>query len=176
MNFFRGFIVRLVWPFVETIGALLGLSRGKVQRFFIDINNTLLEKEGKTYAAKEILVLLPHCLQVSDCGIRLLRSIDKCVRCKKCSLADLCEIEEGFAVHVAIATGGTLARRIVKDLRPKCIIAVACERDLTSGIQDTFPLPVYAVTNVCPFGPCVDTTVDIDKVKSALKLFIKDFV
>ena len=46
-----------------------------------------------------------------------------------------------------------MARQMVKEIRPKAIIAVACERDLTSGIQDVFPLPVIGVLNERPFGP-----------------------
>ena len=46
-----------------------------------------------------------------------------------------------------IATGGTLARKYVKDLRPDLIIAVACKRDLISGIKDAEPFLVYGVFN-----------------------------
>jgi hypothetical protein len=52
------------------------------------------------------------------------------------------------------------------------IIAVACERDLSSGIQDSYPLPVFGVINHRPHGPCYDTLVDLDKVEEALKLFL----
>ena len=69
---------------------------------------------------------------------------------------------------MGVATGGTLARQMVKEIRPKAIIAVACERDLTSGIQDVFPLPVIGVLNERPFGPCFNTRVDIKKVEAAI--------
>jgi len=55
------------------------------------------------------------------------------------------------------------------ETRPDLIIAVACERDLTSGIQDTAPLPVYGVFNQRPFGPCLNTQVAIDRVEAVLK-------
>jgi hypothetical protein len=72
-------------------------------------------------------------------------------------------------VHIAVATGGTIARRIVIEVRPDLIIAVACERDLTSGIQDTTPLPVYGIFNQRPFGPCLNTRVALDRVESVLR-------
>ncbi len=71
-----------------------------------------------------------------------------------------------------MATGGTIARRIVVQLRPRMIIAVACHRDLASGIQDTYPLPVYGVLNERPHGPCIDTTVAIENVEEMLHRFI----
>jgi hypothetical protein len=63
--------------------------------------------------------------------------------------------------HFAVATGGTLARQIVRQYRPKAIIAIACERDLISGIQDIFPLPVLGLLNERPYGPCFNTQVDM---------------
>jgi hypothetical protein len=51
------------------------------------------------------------------------------------------------------------------------ILAVACERDLASGIQDTYPLPVYGILNERPFGPCLDTRVSLARLEDALKRF-----
>jgi hypothetical protein len=47
-------------------------------------------------------------------------------------------------------------------------VAVACELDLTSGIQDSYPLPVIGILNERPNGPCINTKVDIQKVKAAI--------
>ena len=81
-------------------------------------------------------------------------------------------MELTYGVQVAIATGGTIARRIVVQARPKRIVAVACERDLSSGIQDTHPLPVFGVINERPNGPCLDTFVSIRRLESAIRHFI----
>ena len=63
---------------------------------------------------------------------------------------------------------------MVKQARPKAIVAVACERDLTSGIQDVFPLPVLGVLNERPFGPCFNTRVDMNKLEAAVLTFMDD--
>ena len=73
---------------------------------------------------------------------------------------------------MAVVTGGTLARQVVKGLRPKAILAIACERDLTSGIQDVFPLPVIGVLNDRPFGPCFNTQVDMERVERTVRAMI----
>jgi len=74
---------------------------------------------------------------------------------------------------MSIATGGTLARRVIVETRPKAIVAVACERDLTSGIQDSYPIPVIGILNERPFGPCRDTRVDLSKVATAVRFFLR---
>jgi len=52
------------------------------------------------------------------------------------------------------------------------IVAVACERDLTSGIQDTYPIPVFGIFNRRPFGPCYDTDVDLELVEKGITTFL----
>ena len=64
------------------------------------------------------------------------------------------------------------ARRIVVKKRPEIIIGVACERDLTSGIQDSYPVPVFGILNQRPFGPCYDTDVDLELVENGLITFL----
>ena len=78
-----------------------------------------------------------------------------------------------YGVKIAVATGGTLARRIVVENKPEAIVAVACELDLTTGIQDTYPIPVIGVLNERPYGPCMNTRVDLQKVKEAILYFLE---
>jgi hypothetical protein len=78
-----------------------------------------------------------------------------------------------YGVSMAVATGGTLARKIVVEKKPDLIIGVACERDLTSGIQDTYPIPVYGILNRRPNGPCFDTDVDLDRVEEGIRNFLR---
>jgi len=58
--------------------------------------------------------------------------------------------------------------------RPEAIVAVACELDLTTGIQDTYPIPVIGILNERPNGPCINTKVDIGKVRDAIIDFLEN--
>lgn len=40
-------------------------------------------------------------------------------------------------------------------------MAIACERDLISGMEDVLPLPVLGLLNERPYGPCFNTQVDV---------------
>jgi hypothetical protein len=70
--------------------------------------------------------------------------------------------------HFFVVTGGTLARQKVREIRPQAVVAVACERDLASGIQDVYPIPTLGVMNIRPNGPCFNTKVDIEEFKRAI--------
>ena len=75
-------------------------------------------------------------------------------------------------LRTIVVTGGTLARMKVKEARPKAIVAIACERDLASGMADVFPIPVIGVLNERPNGPCCNTTVDSERVRAVVEQLI----
>ncbi len=168
----RGLTIKLFLPLMEFLARLVGVAPLEVRQSFIRVNNELnLDKAGR-YKPEELLILLPHCVQNSECAVRVNHNADLCKRCGKCPLAALLELRDRYGVRLAIATGGTIARRIVVEARPRLIIAVACERDLSSGIQDSYPLPVYGILNERPHGPCRDTLVPLDRLENALCFFI----
>jgi hypothetical protein len=169
----RGLTVKLFLPFMTLLGQAIGISKNKVRSSFVEVNNELVLKTAGRYKPEEMLLLMPHCLQNSKCKRRLTYSIYNCKRCGKCPINDLIALSERYSVYLAIATGGTIARRIVIQRLPKMIVAVACERDMASGIQDTYPLPVYGVLNSRPHGPCLDTQVSIESVERAIRRFMQ---
>ena len=170
----RGLGIKLFLPFMELLGPRIGVSKEDIRNSFIEINNRLLVTGHRhTIAPGKMLLLLPHCLQRADCQRRITTNIDNCQQCGQCDIDALIKLARAYKVRIAVATGGTLARKIVRDHRPKIIIAVACERDLTSGIHDTFPLPVYGILNQRPEGPCWNTRVTVNEIEKALQMFLK---
>jgi hypothetical protein len=165
----RGLVVEVLFPIMIGVGKLLGISKEKIQQSFVEVNNLLVRARCADNKPKRLLLLMPHCLQFNDCAIKVTSDASKCKACGKCKIKDLVELAQKYHVHLSVATGGTLARRRVAETRPEAIIAVACERDLTSGIQDAYPLPVIGILNERPFGPCFNTSVDISKVTEALE-------
>lgn len=165
-------IIKKIYPVIESIGGSLGLEKDKIRRSLIEKNNESVRKIKFNLKPEEILILLPHCIQLMDCDIRVTNDINNCKRCGRCPIMNFLEIIEKFKVNVFIATGGTLARKAIMDIRPKAIIAVACERDLSSGIVDIGSIPVIGILNDRPKGPCIDTLVDIQKIEEAIMFFL----
>jgi hypothetical protein len=165
----RGIVVEVLFPIMIVVGKLLGISKEKIQQSFVEVNNLLVKAKCNGTRPERILLLMPHCLQFNDCAIKITSDVYKCKACGKCKIKDLVELAQKYNVHLSVATGGTLARRRVAEAKPQAIIAVACERDLTSGIQDSYPLPVIGIINDRPYGPCFNTSVDIAKVAEALE-------
>lgn len=166
------FTVSILYPVVIWIGKMFKIAQEKIQSSFVEVNNQLVKAKRGQLPPERLLVLLPHCLQITDCAKRITITTDNCARCGRCTIGGILNLCDSYGCHVQIATGGTLARDAVKKLRPQAIIAVACERDLTSGILDCIPLPVLGVTNERPHGPCFNTQVNLLAVENAIQFFI----
>ncbi len=167
----RGLALKLLYPLLMLVGSFSKDKKEDYQRLVINLNNKLVRREKPR--TKRILLLLPHCLQINECDIRITHNIYNCKRCGKCEIKELIQIADDNHLNLFIATGGTLARKIVKDVRPEAIVAVACERDLSSGIVDAYPLPILGIPNERPYGPCFNTRVDLEKVKEAIEFLSK---
>jgi hypothetical protein len=165
-------VVRVLFPLLVVVGKCFGIGKDEIRRSFVAINNQLVLGEAGKVRPQELLLLLPHCLQHHECPVRITGDIENCKACGNCKIKDLVALSKKYAVPVAVATGGTLARRIVVEKKPQVIIGVACERDLTSGIQDTYPIPVFGILNRRPHGPCYDTDVDLQLVEKGLITFL----
>ena len=166
--------ISFVFPVTILLGRIIGITKDRIRESFVHVNNTFVKVLSNNYKPEEILILLPHCLQNTECEIRVTVDINNCRDCGRCKISELKSIAKETGVHIAIATGGSLARRIIIKHRPKFIIAVACERDLVDGLMDVFPIPVYGVLNDRPEGPCVNTSVAVEVIESALKNILKE--
>jgi hypothetical protein len=172
-RFMRLVVIKFLLPVIEFVGKVMGVDRDRIRQSFVAMNNSLVLSQRMKVKPDRILVLLPHCIQLADCEIKVTGNIHKCVQCGRCSIKGLVDLGRKYAVDISVATGGTLARKVIVEKRPKLVLAVACERDLTSGIKDCYPLPVIGIFNERPFGPCFNTFVDVAKVDAVLRLVLQ---
>jgi uncharacterized protein len=122
-------------------------KRDWVEHAAIDIYNTLAERRGRKVGKGELLVLIPRCLS-------------------KQALDGVLEIAGRYEVPVFVATRGQLARRVIRERRPRAVVAVACERDMMTGLRDVAgKLPVLGLTMQLPNGPCRDAAIDLHQME-----------
>ncbi|MBN2072269.1 MAG: DUF116 domain-containing protein [Candidatus Krumholzibacteriota bacterium] len=141
-----------ILPIVIKVASKLGISRDRLSHSFIRVANTLARPAPDDKGP--VLALFPRCLRKD---IR-----EEAVR--------VCGEFPDIEVHTA--PGGSVARKIISRISPRAIVAIACERDLISGIRDVAPkIAVIGIPNSRPSGPCKDTLIDIDELRSALEAF-----
>lgn len=164
---------QLLFPLAVFLGTVIGIGKEKVWQSFIAVNNTLVRARTCLPPGSRLLILVPHCLQDSECPFKITADVNNCKKCGKCCIKDLIELADRYNAVLKVATGGTLARKFILDYRPQAVVAVACERDLSSGIQDAGVLPVLGVLNYRPNGPCFNTKVAVEEVETAIRTILK---
>jgi len=128
--------------------------RDRVEHAAIDIYNDLALRRGRKIGRGELLVLIPRCLS-------------------KEALDGVLDIAGRYDVPVFVATRGQLARRAIRERRPRAVVAVACERDMTTGLRDVAgKLPVLGLTMRLPNGPCRDAALDLDVMEAWVKSWV----
>jgi hypothetical protein len=163
----------ILFPVALGLGQMIGIDKDRIKHSFVEVNNYLVKVRDVLAKPAQVLILAPHCLQHVDCQRKITMDVRNCARCGRCPIDDLLVIAENYGVSMVVVTGGTLARKFVSQAKPRAIVAIACERDLTSGIQDTNPLPVLGVLNIRPEGPCFNTGVNLAKVEDSLRFFLR---
>lgn len=164
-------IVNLLFPIITFVADSVGISKNEIRKVYVKLNNKYIYSNKYNIKNEEILILIPHCVQRNSCKLKVTTNIETCAKCGLCDIGDLVKLKEKTNVNIFVATGGTLARKIIIDNKPKAIIAVACERDLTAGVQDVRKIPILGVFNKRPNGPCVDTSIDVKEIEEAIKFF-----
>ena len=162
-------LINALFPLAVLLGKPLGLRRRQLERSFIAVSNALFRRRQVRVRPDELLVVTPHCLQLATCPRKITRDPHNCKQCGGCDIGALVAMSDEMGFHFFVATGGTLARQIIYQTRPKAVLAIACERDLMSGIQDVYPLPAVGVLNLRPNGPCFNTHVNIEAVRRELE-------
>ena len=142
----RGPFLQLM-SLTSRVARLVG-RRDWVEHAAIDVYNALAEHRGRKVGKGELLVLIPRCLS-------------------KQALDGVLAIAGRYEVPVFVATRGQLARRVIRERRPRAVVAVACERDMMTGLRDVAgKLPVLGLTMRLANGPCRDAMIDLEVMES----------
>lgn len=138
-------------PMTIWLGAKFGISRDRVGNSFIKMHNLITKSFAGRLDASRLLILLPRCLKAEARRLVLNR------------------VNSGN-VNVRTVAGGEEARETIRHYRPTMILAIACERDLMSGLRDVAErIPVLAIPNRRPDGPCRNTDFSLAELDEALQ-------
>lgn len=151
----EGGLLPRVFPVAERVGRRLGLSRDRVGNSALRIYNRLAAARTLGgHDPKELLVLLPRCLG-------------------KEGMEGALEVGARYGVPMFVAARGRYAREMIVRQRPRAVVAVACERDLVSGVHDVASrLPVLGTTLGLPDGPCKNATVDLRSLEAQIRTLL----
>ena len=147
----------------------LGINPDNIDKLYVELNNSIHEDKFKRHSPDSKAVFLPQCLRNSKtCKATLDKHGWKCVKCsghKDCKVFAIKEKGERLGYNVFIVPGGSLVYNIIKELRPKAVLGVACMKELLMAVED-LKIPTQAV--LLRKDGCVDTDVSLKDVFSVL--------
>ncbi len=138
----------------------------------VSLSNLMTKLRKKKCPPEALLLLFPHCIQNSKCKQNIKHDLNECKRCGKCKVKDLLEISEEYGISIAIASGGRIALKRVMAEEVQGVVAIACEKELRTGLMAAMPKAIFAVPNLRPHGYCIDTDVYMDDVLKAIERFL----
>jgi hypothetical protein len=128
--------------------------RDWVENASVKVYNALALLRGRKVGKGEMLLLIPRCLS-------------------KETLDGVLSIAGRYGVPVFVATRGQLARRVIRERRPRAVVAVACERDMVSGLHDVAgKVPVLGLTMTLPSGPCKDAGLNLAQLEEWVRAYV----
>lgn len=128
--------------------------RDWVENAAVKVYNRLAVMRGRKVGQGELLLLIPRCLS-------------------KVTLDGVLGVAGKYGVPVFVATRGQLARRVIRERRPRAVVAVACERDMVSGLHDVAgKIPVLGLTMTLPSGPCKDASLDLGQLEQWVRAYV----
>lgn len=148
----RGPFLRLM-RLTSRVAARFG-RRDRVENAAVKVYNGLALLRRRKVGKGELLLLIPRCLS-------------------KETLDGVLGIAGKYGVPVFVATRGQLARRVIRERRPRAVVAVACERDMVSGLHDVAgKIPVLGLTMTLPSGPCKDARLDLGQLENWVRAYV----
>jgi hypothetical protein len=148
----RGPLLRLM-RFTSGVAARFG-RRDWVENAAVKVYDALALERGRKVGKGELLLLIPRCLS-------------------RASIDGVMAIAGKYEVPVFVATRGQLARRVIRERRPRAVVAVACERDMITGLCDVAgKIPVLGLTMTLPAGPCKDAVLDLVKLEEWVRAYV----
>ncbi len=142
-------LMRLTSRVAERFG-----RRDWVENAAVKVYNALVLERNRKVGKGELLLLIPRCLS-------------------RATLDGVLQVAGKYDVPVFVATRGQLARRVIRERRPRAVVAVACERDMVSGLHDVAgKVPVLGLTMTLPSGPCKDALLDLGQLEEWVKAYV----
>jgi len=137
------------------VGELFGVQRDWTDNAAVAVYNRLAWAREWRVRANELLILIPRCLS-------------------RTALEGVMDIAKRHGVATFVATRGAYARQAIRERRPKAVVAVACERDMVSGLHDVAGrLPVLGLTMQLPNGPCKDASLDLARMEEFVRKYLR---
>ena len=156
---------------IKRISRIFGVSDKIIDLIGVEVRNKLNEKKFARIPVRDRIMVVPQCLRSLKCPARLdSKHGIECKECGLCIIRNLKKIAENLGYRFFIVPGGSFVERIVREIKPKAALGVACVHDLNEAMRNLARVGITVLGVPLIKEGCVETEVDFKKIIKAMTL------
>ena len=154
---------------LEQVASRVGVEEKELFELYVETKNRSLMQSFASTPYNERVVLLPQCLRAKDCPAEIGEYGYECRQCGRCSIAKIMQMTKDLGYKgTFVLPGGSLAAKVLGELKPKASLGVACSKELVLGSYLCEKMGVIGQgVNLLKDG-CINTIVDMKTLKDTL--------
>ncbi len=154
-----------------------GVSERVVDNIGIELRNRLSADAFAKVNPKDRILVVPQCIRHPKCPARLDSSQGiLCKECGLCIIKDLKSEAVRLGYRFYAVPGGRFVERIVKRVKPKAALGVACYKDLNNAMHDLSRSRFIVQGVPLVKDGCVGTEVNLRELMDRMKLGIEESI
>ncbi|TET25801.1 MAG: DUF116 domain-containing protein [Candidatus Bathyarchaeum sp.] len=156
---------------LEQFATKLGVEEQELLQLYVETKNRSLIQSFASTPYTERIIMLPQCLRAKDCPAEMGKYGYECQQCGRCSVAKIMQLTKDLGYKGAfILPGGSLAQKIILELKPKASLGVACSKELVLGSYLCEKMGIVCQGVELLRDGCINTIVDMKTLKEALNV------
>jgi len=158
---------------LEQLATKVGVDEKELIQLYVEAKNRSLIESFASTPYNQRIVLLPQCLRAKDCPAEIGNYGYECQQCGKCSVAKIIQLTKNLGYNgVFIMPGGSLAKKIMLELKPKASLGVACYKELVMGSYLCEKVGVIGQGVELIKDGCINTIANMKNLTEAINISI----
>ena len=158
---------------LEQVATKVGVEEKELFQLYVETKNRSMVQSYASTPYNERILLMPQCLRARDCPAELGKYGYECQQCGKCSVAIIVQKTKDLGYKgTFIMPGGSIAKKILFELKPKALIGVACFKELVMGSFLCEKVGVIGQGVALLLDGCINTIVDMKALKEMLNVHL----
>lgn len=156
---------------LEQIASKVGVEEKELFELYVEAKNRSQIDSFAATPYNQRVVVLPQCLRAKDCPAQIGKYGYECQQCGRCSIAKIMQQAKELGYKgIFILPGGSLAQKILLELKPKASLGIACAKELVLGSYLCEKVGVIGQGVELLKDGCINTVVDMKAIKDAMQV------
>ena len=156
---------------LEQLATKVGVEEKELFQLYVEAKNRAQIENFASTPYNERIVLLPQCLRATNCPAEIGEYGYECKQCGKCSVAKIMQLTNELGYKgTFVMPGGSLAKKVMLELKPTASLGVACYKELVMGSYLCEKVGVIGQGVELLKDGCINTVVNMKSLIETVKI------